>query len=190
MHHQKTEWMRIHSSSRKICLTNFEWIHAPACIGECTSKKGNARKTWIVECIPFIHSVPPQPEPHRKIAIAVNPAPAIPPAFPYYFPRCNQINLQLRPSSFHISKNIFPSPLYVAYNFLMNIQTMIRFTTPPAFRPREPHQKLRPYASGFQAPKQNSIKPASVNLDTYITCLQIEIKGDIFRWMEIGGSWL
>src|SRR6267143_5086390 len=87
------------------------------------------------------HSLPPQPEPHRKIAIAVNPAPAIPPAFPYYFPRCNQINLQLRPSSFHIFKNIFPLPLYVACNFLMNIQTM---TTPPAFRPREPHQKLRP----------------------------------------------
>ena len=72
-------------------------------------------------------------KPHRKIAIAVNPAPAIPPAFPYYFLRCNQINLQLRSSSFHIFKNIFPLPLYVACNFLMNIQTMI---PPPAFRPR------------------------------------------------------
>ena len=56
VHHQKS-WMNVHSFGvRKICLTNFEWVHAPARIGECPSKKGNARKNCFVQCMPFIHS--------------------------------------------------------------------------------------------------------------------------------------
>jgi hypothetical protein len=32
------------------------YVHAPARIGECPSKKGNARKSCFVQCMPFIHS--------------------------------------------------------------------------------------------------------------------------------------